>query len=48
MNSKMKETLQKQLELLSKRSQECPCDSDLAALTSAMIETASLLCGYSD
>lgn len=40
---KIKETLEKQLQLLSERSWVCAEERDLAALTSEMITLASLL-----
>lgn len=40
---KIKETLEKQLQLLSERSENCIEDRDLAALTNEMVTIASLL-----
>lgn len=40
---KVKETLEKQLELLSKRSKDCSTDGELCALTSAMTDVARTL-----
>lgn len=41
-NSKIKETLEKQLQLLSKRSEDA-CETELAHLSRAMVEVAKVL-----
>ncbi len=43
MDAQIKETLEKQLQLLSERSKECTLNSDLRDLTSAMVQIAAVL-----
>lgn len=42
----IKEALENQLQLLSKRSSECICDRDLAAMTDVMVNLANLLLSF--
>lgn len=43
MDGKVKETLEKQLELLSERSKNCISESELRELTAAMVNIVYLL-----